>query len=540
MALPTTPHHFLLLLSLSIIIHLTVSTATPPHHYRISRHPSFHGFARRYIDECLSNIECPPYRYCTFNSTGSNAECAFTSCDAMPRRCVPRLTLDKTCQIGAGDCSNGLYCAFDVFGTSIEPACARKIPKGGACDTSATEPCVGDLVCDNKDKVCAVKKGFQGDKCQNDRDCRQDEGIYCKFVQFPQGPQDFEGTCAKKKGEGEVCGKSADNFECLDGFCLQVFGDTSVGGICLKRRSVGQVCSDDIQCRKVVLKGPRDPPILCNGIRSSGGGNVKGICIPETMLIRKPGAWCNPKMDRCDARRSLQCGRFRWRSVCLQRSQFGQFCTRGSRFSTCLTESIGAPLECRRQLALTSKAPYKSDVCSRVREVVKRGEICNREEHAICEEGSACVAGPGIQGEADKFAPPPLAYCMKSVPVGSDCRRKYDTVCASGSFCIGNKCTAASTPPVVPVTLSGISVDCSSRPCAPGLVCVTSNGNKQCDVPTVNAGLGESCFDTATKKKVSHLHVLVLRLMLISCALPSWNTNHRTSFLLSPRNAKMG
>ncbi len=463
---------------------------------------------KAYIDECLSNVECPKWTYCSDSRFGYfSADCgnSFIPCDSTPHKCIPRLAANEECRIGSGDCAEGLYCAFASGRKTSNPICVPKLPRGAKCDLTHTRPCVGDLICSRTERRCLpFTTGLAGDKCQYDSQCNQERGFYCKHVQFPKGPADYLGTCTKKKAQGEPCDRAADNYECA-GFCLRVSFGPSRGGFCMNRRKIGQSCTADVQCRKVVVRrNERTEDALCNV--QSKPGSKQGVCVMESNLLRKPGQACDPAMDLCDARRKLRCEKFNGKFVCIQRSKLGGPCTRGSPYSFCSVKSAGTALECRRTLALTKKTPYRADVCSQVRVTVKAGEICNLVEHAICEKGTTCVRGPGIARQRYKYPPPLMAYCMKSVPLGGDCSNRFSTVCAEGSFCINKKCQKASSAPDVAVIFVGNNMVCTKRKCAPGLSCQLRFGYKHCRLQTVVAGPWKACSTTPTATIVSLLH----------------------------------
>lgn len=408
----------------------------------------------------------------------------------------------------------------------------KRAKKGEDC---SMKNCQGPLSCSFKDEKCVEKNmlGGEGDECRDDFDC-DPRMFYCKSdLSGSSGGGPPRRFCAKKLRVGSKCGMSIDNFECLNGFCLvkSSFGAVlGQGGICQRTRRIGELCRFDGQCG--------GPNIVCNGARNIG--DVRGgKCFNQTMLLKRPGLACNRKMDKCDSRRSLRCAKYQPRKRtprkrvprrkrakkskrifrarrprrvrmakvefrCLQRSSFGDLCSRRSKFSKCLTESIGAPLECRRRLGRTTKKPYKSDVCSRARETIRQGQICTESEYAVCEKGTECRLARGVSNVGGRYLPIPLGYCMKVVPKGStNCSDdSFDTICEDGSYCVRGKCQPGSVAPRVPKTFAAVSGNCSSIPCAPGLVCVEQRGSKQCTLPTMTVNLGEACYETALHFKV--------------------------------------
>ncbi len=177
-------------------------------------------------------------------------------------------------------------------------------------------------------------------------------------------------------------------------------------------------------------------------------------------------------------------------------------CVSGSKFSRCSVKQAGFPLECRRNFAFTEKNPFGVDLCARELEVVRRGEVCNRAEHAVCEAGTTCAPAPGVENIDDEDSTPPLAYCMKTASIGKDCQSTFDTVCENGLFCVSGKCGKGSIAQKNDKPFASDWVPCDEKPCAPGLECRTRFGRKFCFLKSVTVGLGNACYDKASKRRV--------------------------------------
>lgn len=346
--------------------------------------------------------------------------------------------------------------------------------------------CENDGVC--LDGVCGGRRG-EGGVCGRDVECG--EGVFCEFNEGVVG-----GVCRVKKGEGEVCGVGSSNGECV-GWCNEG-GTKGFGGVCVERFGVGGRCKDNLNCG--------DGLVCVGGRRDASSG---GVCVERKDVLRKVGLDCDLEKDLCDENLALRCGILDGKSVCLQGIVGGQSlgfqCSPGSKFSTCETELVGAPVECRQSIAFYTKIPFGNTVCSQRREIVKKKMLCSSVSFAICEQGTSCEEARGVQSQDDRGSTNQVRYCMEVVKVGSSCDdTKFDTACEEGSFCIDNVCTAVSTAPEIPVLFSGLGADCTSTECAPGLVCEatsTSPITKACSKMSVQVGQDEPCFENATTFK---------------------------------------
>lgn len=474
-----------LIFYISLAVHLCQLVPTQASAYTIT---PFNRRARpstspSFRNTCFENIDCPPTQFCNETDSNNN-DCEDEFCPGPPSQCSPRTGRGTDCT--SNECQSGLYCDFNVKGSKFDQTCVPQIPKGEKCKPAISRACQDGLVCSRFKKVCDVMTmGFAGDRCFFDHDCQQEKGFYCNTVSR---------VCTAKGRAGENCSRASNNYVCL-GFCAtRGRGDN---GVCVARRELGETCSFNEHCEIVRVEvDSREPVRECNN----------GRCAENTSLLKMPGKRCNSKRDLCDEALNLKCERIRGKNVCVQRSWQFRICTRDSQFSFCDTSQKGAPLECRRERAKTSKLPFSVDVCVQKTEILRRGQVCNRVEYALCEKGTTCVSAPGIERfvPEEGFGRLVTAYCMKTVPAGGDCSNKFDSVCEKGSFCIKDACKVAAKGPEVPITLSGVDVKCGMQKCAPGLVCVDRFGEKKCDVPTIKVKRFQPCFDTAAMRKVSN------------------------------------
>lgn len=458
-----------------------------------------------FVDECLSDTECGKDEYCFLNYADTRG-CVTGACDIRPRVCLKRKEINVGCNLTL-ECEEGLYCENGIgVGKMV---CKERIALGEACKRFSEDGCEVGLNClgEGEKGICGVlKKAEAGESCLN-VECK--EGLFCD--ESGSGMGGFNKKCAKTHIEGEKCTPFSSG-QCEDGFCMSDFKGSEQFGVCIKFPGVGGPCLFDTDCMSLEpdpIFG-RSPPVVCNLSKNP----LFGTCINETALIKEPGADCEANLDACDGRRGLACEEIDSKYVCVQRVDIGgrgsRACTPGSPHSFCdKSDSQGrSPTECRRALGLNSKTAYGTSQCLAKIEVVTKGEICNKEDFVVCEDGTSCEVGPGIgiRDPSPRDIVYPVRYCMKKIPAGGNCASKFEVTCKEGSTCVAGVCSATAALVKVPETMAGFFDDCSTMPCAPGLVCKSQEFRpvKQvCQAPAVMVGAGEACASNGTVSKVS-------------------------------------
>lgn len=447
---------------------------------------------------CLSHVECAPDQFCQPPASAQD-DFFFGGGSPEASTCVPRLPEGSDClNVGLTECEEGTFCGFldDLNPGRIK--CLRQLPSGASCPLTATRPCQGDLLCEIEPTCRPFSFGFEGDFCQFDRQCQQQRGFYCRS-NFNQ--------CTAKRPPGGLCELEPENFEC-EGFCVSSGSFGEKPGICQRLQKAGEKCTDDEQCRTVLLplRTPRTVDLLCNRPTSR-----TGVCVLETDLIRELGAPCDPTSDKCDARRGLSCGRVGRRFKCVQRAKTPDssrhFCTPNSPLSRCPPDDLGNLRECRRSLNRT-KHFSGTFACRLRRQVVPLGNPCNGAEFAVCPRGAVCAEAPGVMRlPGFRFLPPPLHTCMKVLPVAAPCPDQLRFKCEDGSFCVDGTCQRTESPSPVPITFAPLNGNCSELSCVPGTVCTsdpeTSERSKFCRLPVLKRGLWQPCFRSAQFQLVS-------------------------------------
>lgn len=430
---------------------------------------------------CLNNIDCPISTFCnTSTALISSPECTFL-CPLPAAVCLPRLKLNTPCPVASHRCAIGLYCALFIRRTPIDRICLKQALPGRPCRLG-DRSCTHAFYCSEKTRKCGPRTtGRAGDLCQGDSDCIQEDGFYCNSD--PNGR--IKSRCAPKIPDGSPCSLGS-NFSCR-GFC--VVAPSGRSGVCVRRREVGERCIEDNNCH-VVRTDPttRSVPSLC----------VHGRCANEQTLLLVPGAPCSNKLDLCDPSRGLRCKR----GLCVD--TFMDECVRGRKDSICDSRKSNVPVVCRPKIGIFSEKELGGvDMCLRQFEVVSRGGICSW-EYARCEKGTACVRARGVQRSFPfrQWPGPLLGYCMKLVGEGKNCAIAFDTACKPGLACVKGVCQKGMEDPEVPITRSGLDVDCSMQECATGLVCVQKDGGLFCELPTRTVKKGKNCFNTATEQRV--------------------------------------
>ncbi len=447
------------------------------------------------MHECLNTFECPADKSCSNLAVQVvDGECGEKPCDYGPNRCVRKLGQFKECNIPAGDCRAGLYCAFDVPGRESLPVCIPTKKLGESCSPSDTRPCENDpeVQCNRITKRCEKFTGGRlNDKCEWSEDCRHEEGFFCSTDSK---------KCAPRKPDGAKCENR--NYECL-GFCVELKTPRGMKQMCISQTRLGEICQGDSSCAGYVEHRYDVDDVRCNNAQDQ-----LGVCVRRNEILRKAGVVCDPKNDRCDRERDLYCRKAGNIHRCFQESSQGHDCTAGSKYSSCNEREAGAPLECRRPLSMTKKKPFGVAKCQQKPEIVRRGEICNRAEFARCERGTKCRAVAGIEAFDGDDPMPPLAYCVKLVKVGWKCRNRFKTGCVKGSYCIRAKCRKQKKAPRVATKYAGEYVKCRGKTfkkrCARGLTCPTSrySNDSRCEPKSVKVLPGQPCYEHPNKRPV--------------------------------------
>ena len=362
--------------------------------------------------------------------------------------------------------------------------------------------CKKGMYCE-RSKQCRLAGDFRA-RCFQYRPetCNAEQGLFCEYL-LHGANLGGRSWCIRRKKYGERC-TSAD--ACENGVCTNP-GDV-FEGICETELRIGEICTENYQCGMQLHISANSNRPVCNYRRGHGQKKSRfGICVFEIMLITKLGQQCDPKLDRCDAARGMECAQHQGKFVCMQFSHAGERCTPGSPLSTCLGPPSGAAqLECRRKLHKITKKPFSSDKCLRKRETVRTGEICSNSEFAVCESGSVCTVSK-LAKDNSSYPPKPLAYCMKILPLGSTCKAESSNqACVEGSVCINERCTTSTSgAPKQPLQTkaAGLQEGCSKKPCAPSLVCVDLGYRRRCAFPAVQKDLGQPCANTAVRRMVS-------------------------------------
>eukprot|EP00172_Hildenbrandia_rubra_P001069 Plantae.Rhodophyta-Hildenbrandia_rubra.ctg16412.p1 GENE.Plantae.Rhodophyta-Hildenbrandia_rubra.ctg16412~~Plantae.Rhodophyta-Hildenbrandia_rubra.ctg16412.p1 ORF type:complete len:423 (+),score=51.30 Plantae.Rhodophyta-Hildenbrandia_rubra.ctg16412:434-1702(+) len=233
--------------------------------------------------------------------------------------CKPRLSAGTNCAgMSIGACDEESYCETTPppDATSDAITCKAKGENGDKCDSNfGNDACLKELVCrvevDGKKDACGVA-GAEGDQCRFEG-CS--EGLYCDTG------SDFVGVCKKKVEIGGSC----SSFKC----CVDEAFQPS-GSVCENRLAEGAEC---------VGKGGDDAcqeGLKCNGDELING-NPESVprCVKESELLRKGGALCNIKNDKCDDSRFLVCRKREDKSVCVFEIPAGP-CNPGAEFEVCL------------------------------------------------------------------------------------------------------------------------------------------------------------------------------------------------------------
>jgi hypothetical protein len=221
--------------------------------------------------ECQVSSDCGAGNYCDVQ-----ADC--------PGKCAPRLADGGTCK-DSEDCQAGLVCA--------QNKCAKPAPKGAACDGG--QECVAGTICAAKVcqafdelltaplggecsvfeslKLCAdaLPCAIQGTSLSSPFTCvaKAASGAACKYSLPDMCPLDefcgvnlgtgkAEGTCTKRRVEGEACEEGADNSGCARGFSCNAEKK------CHKPSKNGEACKDDNDCYGVCEKGVCVAETACN------------------------------------------------------------------------------------------------------------------------------------------------------------------------------------------------------------------------------------------------------------------------------------
>ena len=189
------------------------------------------------------------------------------------------------------------------------------------------------------------------------------------------------------------------------------------------------MCTLNEHCENGFARGLRADTLVCN--HSDGISSVVGRCVRESRLLRRLGAECDPKQDRCDARRSLTCHPIdNDRHVCQHRnSRFDDFlvnhCDPQGRFNRCTGEKTRQ--ECRLERTVTGTKqrfdPSPFFQCLRRSEIVSRGGVCLT-EFTVYANGTECREVPGVLADGfqlPRFHPPKVAFCLSLIQEGESC-----------------------------------------------------------------------------------------------------------------------
>lgn len=221
--------------------------------------------------ECQVSGECGAGNYCDVQ-----ADC--------PGKCAPRVADGSSCK-DSEDCQAGLVCA--------QNKCTKPAPKGAACDSGQT--CVTGTICAAKtcqafDELFTVAQGGECSISESLKLCvdalpcaikelkqpatftcvaKAASGAACKYALPDMCPTDefcdvnlgagkVEGTCTKRRVEGEACQEGADKSGCAQGF------NCNAEKKCHKPSKNGEACKDDSDCYGVCEKGVCVAENACN------------------------------------------------------------------------------------------------------------------------------------------------------------------------------------------------------------------------------------------------------------------------------------
>lgn len=441
---------------------------------------------------CFSNSECPSGKFCNFDPEVS----PFTS------YCLPLRKLGATCTASSSTCTKGLECTFP-FNASVARCRKIKSTVGNPCtvDGPGIRTCNGGERCapsvpNSKKYVCTAGRGRNGDACEWDDNCDQDGGFYCKDQR----------VCRPKVQPGALC-TNFDNYHC-NGFCRTSPLKRSQQ-ICIAEHQEGGKCKDEENCFNEINSVNPKGRMICNLQSLQLGEFIPGklgICVREANLLKKLGTKCSPNMDKCDTRRGLSCRRLSQKKFVCKQVAF--YCTPNNKFSTCDQTADGTPAVCAIPNPDLSSASFGSVrderfyQCVRKESVVRRGQVCNQFAQTRCESGATCSWVSGIRGPPCFRYCDSLWYCRAPKKIGSKCESKFKDDCGDGNTCKNGKCVKIIK--FNDYSHAGESVNCTTLPCAPGLICQGNGKQKTCGKPIVHVGRGKPCFPIIGVTRVSY------------------------------------
>lgn len=457
-----------------------------PHTTHKSQRPHSQRLTVSSRKACRLDLDCGRDAYCGPRTSLSPTATA-------PGLCTPRLAVNKSCPDPneADACKPELFCAFESidFTTGPKRKCRPRPRLGQDCGFKNLEPCVSPLVCDSSSSKCrASRNSLQNGKCEVDRDCQSNKGLFCDVRNR---------VCKPVKKFGVACASSSARDPSCPGYCrIMQIGPFTAQYFCRKQAPLGSVCTEDQQCAFSKFTNPRADRAVCNRFTRD-----YGVCAMYSKLKKRVGERCNRRVDLCDHGRGLSC---RWASklkttVCqhyhtLATQAARQFCEIGNPLSRCPSPDS----ECRyaQEGRETLNSPLAFPMCYPRRIYLPPGSRCEF-ERARCKNGSRCRVIPGVTRQPPGSLRPglPSKYCVMVRGVGGMCKNKFYGQCRDGLTCVGGVCMKQERPKKVQVTHSGLRGNCEKLPCAPGLKCRPSNfgAGKACLPPRVVTGIWKPC-----------------------------------------------
>lgn len=482
-----------------LVLHASSSIATDivPHTTHNNKTPRSQRLTVSSRKACRFDIDC-----------GRDSFCAPPS--GTPGLCKPRLPINASCPDPqeADACKPGLFCSYEGRTSSFRPIrkCRPHPRLGQSCGFDYLDPCVSPLLCDSSSSKCrAPRNSLQDGKCDFDRDCRSNKGLFCDISKR---------VCMPVLKFGAVCDSTLSQSSC-PGYCRTMkVGPFTANDFCREQAPLGSVCTEDKQCAfsKTRISGPNSSEIdprsdraVCNRMTTMD----YGVCVMYSKLKKRVGERCNGRINLCDHARGLSC---RWASkfkttVCqhyhTHHTGISKFCEIGSPLSKCPSTNY----ECR--YAQKGREPLNNQLdfpmCYERRVYLPPGSRCEFES-ARCTKGARCRAVPGVTRQLPRSFDPgqPVKYCVMVRDLGGLCKSKFKEQCRDGLTCVGGICKKQNKSKKVNVTHSGFRGRCDKLPCAPGLLCRPkySGGTKLCLSPRVVAGVGQSCGYNSLKEIV--------------------------------------
>lgn len=439
---------------------------------------------------CFSSNDCPPNHFCftIYSPLGYTFEFSVNQCMPLVQpgsRCpTHEISVAPWEYKGPTPCTSGHSCHREQDFTT---RCVPDLVRGSICE-------------DRYDALLCPSGNTCDEDTTGQRRCRACLGAPCP-------------------GPGGNCTLNQNTFRCRRSVCIQnrpnnviCRGDDStwlsqscVRGQCRAFQGIGNLCLSSRYCAGHDAPDENGDRVICNHFQSRDG---MGRCYKDSQLLKKLGAPCLRKKDRCDRRRHLSClwQRSQRRFVCQQRG-FYRFCTPNHPLSRCGSNDTSCLMarDVERLTGGVEDAPrfYR---CLMNPEVVPLGTPCNRAlADVICPLGASCEPWRYFPGPTkDSRFNAKLLVCLFLRGVGESCENIFETKCMGGLQCDSGKCVQRKTPAITPQrdTVYEERYDrCEKNPdlpCMPGMSCISG----ECQQPIQIVGEGQLCHTSPLFTKV--------------------------------------